>query len=76
MTYTIDDFTKEYFQIRKGCPSYRLGQHFINMFIVESSTDFMCKLWNEEITDLAQFMINDFIEENQWDYNDLPLLEK
>lgn len=76
MTYTIEDFTKDYYKQRKVCDTYRLGQHFINLFIVESSTDFMCKLWNEEIIDFAKVMINDFIEENHWDYNDLPLLEK
>ena len=54
--------------------TYRLGQHFINLFIKDSSSHRMQCLWNETRIKIAEFGICDYIEEMQWDYEDLPLL--
>lgn len=73
---TFEQFLQQYREELKVCPSYRLGQHFINLFIKDSSSRRMQLLWNESNFKLAKFEICEYINEMQWDYNDLPLLEK
>ena len=74
MPYTINDFTKEYCNIKESVASYRIGQHFINKFIKDSSSYEMQKLWNEFGWEKAMVQIHKIVQDNQWDYNDLPLL--
>lgn len=38
MVYTLQDLITEFHNIQKDVPTYRLGQHFINEFIKDSST--------------------------------------
>ncbi len=76
MKYTLNTFTKEYHKLADELHRYRLGQHFINRFIKDSSTPEMQELWNEWDYSKAFTMIHDFIEANQWDYYDLPLIKK
>lgn len=32
-TISCQDFYKSFWSIRENVPSYRLGQHFVNMFV-------------------------------------------
>ena len=70
---TFDDFLMDYQDKHQQCESYRLGQHFINLFIKDSSSLRFQKLWNESNFKLAKFEICEFINEVQWDYEDLPI---
>ena len=70
MTYV--DFLQDYFDKRKKCEDYRLGQHFINLFIKDSSTPRMCTLWEEKDVLKAEKQIHEIINILQWDYDDLP----
>lgn len=70
MTYV--DFLQDYFDKRKQCEDYRLGQHFINLFIKDSSTPRMCTLWEEKDVLKAEKQIHEIIKILQWDYDDLP----
>ena len=76
---TYQQFLADYYTLIND-PSvgktYRLGQHFINLFIVDSSDIRMQKLWNETQLKLAKVEICKYINEMQWDYEDLPLLKK
>ena len=74
MAYSIQDFTKEFYEIKETSPTYRVGQFFITKFIKDSTSEEMQELWNEEFTTLAFFKINEIIERWDWDYNDLPIL--
>lgn len=73
---TFEQFLQHYQERKDTCYSYRLGQHFINLFIKDSSSPRMQNLWNESNFKLAKFEICEYINEVQWDYSDLPLLEK
>lgn len=76
MAYTITDFHKEYEEIIKTVPTYRAGQHFINEFIKESSSDEMCDLWNDCNYITALSKIYSIIDTYGWDYYDLPVISK
>lgn len=76
---TYQEFEQEYFNLisdPKVGDTYRLGQHFINLFIKDSSSYGMQKLWNEKVIDTARERIHYVIESHDWDWNDLPVLEK
>lgn len=76
---TFKEFEQDYFDLisnPKVGSTYRFGQHFINLFIKDSSTPRFQKLWNERNFKLAKFEICEYINGVHWDYNDLPLLEK
>ena len=76
---TFDQFIQEYYSLisdPKVGHTYRLGQHFINLFIKDSSSPRFQKLWNERNFKLAKFEICEYINEVQWNYEDLPLLTK
>jgi len=75
MTYSISDFTQEFYSLQEECPSYRMGQHFINkMKINLEGTPFdERKLWGEWDTNLAIETICNIIEYYQWDCYDLPI---
>ena len=75
MEYTIINFYKEFTAINKETPSYRVGQHFCNLFIKDSSTEEMCKLYNEENIKEGWVLIDNLINSWDWDYLDLPLLD-
>ena len=72
---TFDEFLLDYQDKHQQCESYRLGQHFINLFIKDSSSLRFQKLWNEWDFELAKFEICEYINEVQWDYEDLPIRE-
>ncbi len=71
---TYQQFLYEYFLICEEVPSYRLGQHFINCFIKDSSTPTLQRLWNESNYQVTSGMITVLIDVYQWDWNDLPTL--
>ncbi len=75
-TMTFDYFTSAYYDIKFQCPSYRYGQHFINMFIKDSSSQEMIDLWNEENIMTACDKACEIIERYHWDYDDLPLVDR
>lgn len=71
-TISFKDLIAEYTTIKQGVPSYRLGQHFINTCIKESSSDFYCKLWNEEDDVAAIDAICDIADQYCWYLSKLP----
>lgn len=76
---TYQEFEQEYFNLisdPKVGNTYRLGQHFINKFIKDTSSYEMQKLWNEKVIDTARERIYYIIESYKWDWNDLPVLDK
>lgn len=73
---TYQEFEQSFFAELMINPHYRLGQMFITLFIKDSSTPEMCRLWNEKSLDKARLAIYHLIEEYNWDMNDLPLLNK
>jgi hypothetical protein len=48
---------------------------FCWLFIKDSSTPEMCRLWNEKDIDSARKMIYSIIEDYNWNLTHLPLLE-
>ena len=72
---TFDEFLLDYRDKHEQCESYRLGQHFINLFIKDSSSLRFQKLWNERNFKLAKFDICEYINEVHWDCEDLPIRE-
>lgn len=54
---------------------YRLGQHFINCFIVKED-DMTAKLWNMTNNDQVESLIYDIIGSYQWDYENLIITMK
>lgn len=73
MTYT--EFYQDYKQLSEYNPSYRLGQHFINLFIEDDSDPLLEGLWQADYKS-ATMMISDIINTYQWDYNNMPLLKE
>lgn len=76
MPFTYQDFHKSWQDIHDKVPSYRFGQHFINLFIVDSSSDTMQKLWSSVDEDETMNIIIDTIEGYCWSWSDLPLKER
>lgn len=78
-TITWQGFYESYMKIKEVTPTYRLGQHFMNMFIKDRS-DFTCDevchgLWNK--TDNEAFtQCFEVINKYQWDVQTLPLLQE
>ena len=75
---TFEEFEQNYFDLisdPKIGKTYRFGQHFINLFIKDSSSPRMQSLRKETQFKLAKFEICNYINEMQWDYEDLPLLK-
>jgi len=66
------DFIKDFNYHQEKSPSYRLGQHFINVFIKDEDDELIGDLWNKSGTSAVKH-INRIIETYQWDYNDLPV---
>ena len=76
---TYQQFIEDYNQLINDTAvgkTYRLGQHFINLFIKDSSSAEMQCLWNQSDIESAKFAICVFIDDMQWDWEDLPLLKK
>ncbi len=73
---TYEDFLISYFKRLEQWEDYRLGQHFCNLFIKDSSTPTMCRLWEERDFQKATGMILVLIDIYQWDYNDLPVIKE
>lgn len=73
---TYQDFLLSYYEILTKTSQYRVGQHFCNLFIKDSSTHEMCKLWEERDFTKACVMIKNVIDMYSWDYDNLPLLNK
>lgn len=75
-TITWQQFYKSYRAIHEGVPSYRLGQHFCNLFIRDSdptTCDPVVKgLWNKTGEEAFSQCFK-IIEHYHWDVNELPL---
>ena len=69
---TFLDFMNEYDHLKSTNHTYRLGQHFINRFIVDSSSPEMQQLWNDKREQVVMRNINKVIREYNWDLSDLP----
>jgi len=74
-TCTYDEFIVAYHNIKATNPSYRLGQHFINCFIKDSTTPNMQKLWNNKSQSDCVTSIMLIMQDYKWDYRSMPLLE-
>ena len=77
MPFTYQDFHKSWKDIHDRVPSYRIGQHWVNLFIKdEMSNEVMIKgLW-EKTGEEAYEQINDIIQVYQWDLDDLPIMRE
>lgn len=56
--------------------SYRLGQHFINRCICDSSPRRFQVLWNIEDPVLALGAIQSICQEYQWDVTNMPTIRE
>lgn len=78
-TTTWQEFYKSFLSVLETTPSYRLGQHFMNMFIYDCSEytcDEVCKgLWNKT-GDQAFTQCMEVINKYQWDTQKLPLVNR
>ena len=76
-TISYQDFYKSFLSIRENVPSYRLGQHFINMFIKDENTCFELTkgLW-QKTGDEAMTQICEIIKAYQWDLQNLPVVNR
>ena len=68
LTHLISQFH----MIEEDIPSYRLGQHFINLCIEDSSSALMQELWNAK-EDRALDIISEIMDNYQWKANFLPV---
>lgn len=73
MTYV--EFYQDYIKLREQTPNYRLGQHFINLFIKDESDPVLEGLWQANERD-ALLIISNIVNTYQWDYSSIPLLDK
>lgn len=73
MTYA--EFYQDYKQLREQNPSYRLGQHFINLFIEDESDPLIEGLWQASHADAMSTIFN-VMWAYQWNHNDMPLRVK
>ena len=78
MSYSISDFTKEFYKLQNEVSSYRMGQHFMNVMKINlENTPFSERnLWNEWNPNKAMETISSIIEYYQWDYEDLPIKDE
>lgn len=78
-TITWQEFYKSYLILKVCNRSYRLGQHFMNMFIYycsERTCDEVCKgLW-EKTGEPAFEQCMEVINKYQWDTQNLPMIER
>lgn len=74
--YTIASFNVDYLKIFNEVPTYRLGQHFIDQFIKDSTSKEMCLLWEEKDTTKAYEKIYEIINRYDWDFFDLPVITR
>jgi hypothetical protein len=72
---TWDEFLEEFSSIKKSNNSYRLGQAFINKFIKDESDKVLEGLWEKDWFD-AVVQITEIIDEYQWDYNNLIVVNE
>ena len=76
-TITWSEFYESFIVLKESVPSYRLGQHFMNMFIMDRSEltcDEVCKgLWGKT-GDEAVLQCYQVINKYQWSTQKLPLL--
>ena len=76
-TMTWKQFYKSYLELSNKVPSYRLGQHFINVFIKDESVDSeLAVLWSESNQVLAINQCLRLIEQYQWDMEALPIVQR
>jgi len=77
-TITWQQFHENFLSLKQQCPSYRLGQHFCNLFIKDSdptTCDAVVKgLW-DKTGDEAFVQCFKVIKYYQWDLQDLPLID-
>ena len=73
---TFSDFMKGYEALKTTNPTYRLGQHFITLFIKDSSSEEMQKLWNEKDEHITMSCINEVLRKYHWATHDLPEIPK
>ncbi|QCQ57746.1 hypothetical protein ACHELOUS_171 [Vibrio phage Achelous] len=69
MTYT--EFELNFFRIQSKVREYRLGQHFINMFILDNSS-LPPELWYETNIEKARAMIYQIMDDYCWEWDSMP----
>lgn len=74
-TITYNEFLKDYVAIKKEQPDYRLGQHFINLFIKDESDSVLNELWDKDGEE-AISQILEVIFKYQWDFNALVVVQR
>lgn len=73
MAFSYQDFHRNFMQIKENVPSYRLGQHFCNLFLRDSESDEVSRGLFQKTGDVAAMQIYDVIKTYQWDMDDLPI---
>lgn len=62
----------DYACIKKGCPTYRFGQHIVNSLGLRDQQE----LFYEPDDDKAALMFINMCNQYNWDINDLPEFDK
>lgn len=76
-TLSWKQFYRNYLELSNKVPSYRLGQHFIIMFIKDENADEeLSGLWNQTNQVLAINQCLKVIDKYQWDMDKLPIIDK
>lgn len=68
------EFYSSYQKEWHKCKSYRLGQHFVNLFIVDRTGDLADQLWNLP-NDQAVEKIYQIISDLWWNPDELVIIE-
>ncbi|MEZ9708592.1 hypothetical protein AB4254_07930 [Vibrio breoganii] len=71
---TYKEFLLSYLRARKVAPSVRLGEYFINAFVVGEGDQSLSDLREEESFARAESVIRRYINDANWDYDSLPVL--
>lgn len=75
-TISLIEFFKSYREKAVDCPSYRMGQHFINLFVEDDCSDeIFSGLWEETNNDVVCKRILSICYRYQWDLNALAVRE-
>lgn len=74
-TMTYNEFIQDYVAVKKEQPDYRLGQHFINLFIKDESDSGLNELWEKDGEE-AISQILEVLFKYQWDFNKLIVVQR
>ena len=72
---TLTDLYTTYYTIKETNPSYRLGQHFINLCIKDESDPLLNGLWEKDGVEAEEIILK-VIDTYQWDCYNLPVVNE